>query len=267
MSTVFLSHNHGDKRFARRLASDLRHQGHIVWIDEAEIQVGDSLIEKIREGIDRVEYVLAVVSERSIASRWVQRELDLASNREIEEQRVIVLPALLDDVELPGFLKGKYYADFRAPEKYEESLDLLLRRLGPVVPAPSIPDAERERLQSQLSAMKRLVDFHSRESQRHTKLARLSRSDALEDAIRRENASQPEWADINEAYGFESMGIPITLGYVLYAIRKAEMRGTHPMEIGLTIEQKWDNLRLMLEAYSDRIGLMQESDEQPGSRK
>jgi len=41
MSSVFLSHSHKDKPFARKLAVDLRHAGHIVWIDEAEILVGD----------------------------------------------------------------------------------------------------------------------------------------------------------------------------------------------------------------------------------
>lgn len=42
MSKVFLSHNHADKPFTRRLANDLRQAGHSVWIDEAEINIGPS---------------------------------------------------------------------------------------------------------------------------------------------------------------------------------------------------------------------------------
>jgi hypothetical protein len=42
MSSIFLSHAFEDKQFARKLAKDLRQAGHIVWIDEAEIKVGDS---------------------------------------------------------------------------------------------------------------------------------------------------------------------------------------------------------------------------------
>jgi hypothetical protein len=255
MSSIFLSHSHADKTFARQLAFDLRRNGHTVWFDEAEIEVGDSLIERIRDGIDRVEYVLAVISKKSVASAWVQRELDLASNREIEEGRVVVLPAILDDVELPGFLKGKCYVDFRVAEDYDESLKFLLRRVGSGVTPPSVSDLEKEELQSQVLALQKLVEYHSRESQRQCKLAKLNRSKALESAIQRENSSHPEWASINDAYAFESMGIPITIGYVLYAIRKAEIRGSHPMEIGLTLENKWDNLRLMVDAYSDYLGL------------
>ena len=61
---------------------------------------------------------------------WVQRELDVAMNQEIQGKRVKVLPILLKDCDLPGFLVGKFYADFRDPEIYERSLSLLLRKLG-----------------------------------------------------------------------------------------------------------------------------------------
>lgn len=130
MSNIFLSHSHADKPFARKLAARLESEGHEVWIDEAEINIGDSLIEKIRTGIDQVDYVAAILSSASIGSEWVTRELDIASNREIEEKRVIVLPLLIEHVNLPGFLKGKFYGDFTDQTRFEEVLRLLLRKLG-----------------------------------------------------------------------------------------------------------------------------------------
>jgi hypothetical protein len=42
--SIFLSHSSADKPFARRLAGDLRARGVRVWLDEAEIGIGDSLI-------------------------------------------------------------------------------------------------------------------------------------------------------------------------------------------------------------------------------
>jgi len=134
MSSVFISYSHKDKSFARSLAVDLRDAGHTVWIDETKILVGDSLIKKIRVAIDSVDFVAAIISLTSVDSHWVQKELDMASNREIDEKRVVVLPILLDDVELPGFLKGKYYADFREEDNYQEGLGKLLERLGPRTP-------------------------------------------------------------------------------------------------------------------------------------
>jgi len=46
-----------------RLASDLKASGAAAWIDEAEINVGDSLIDKISKTIDRVDYLAAVLRE------------------------------------------------------------------------------------------------------------------------------------------------------------------------------------------------------------
>ena len=47
--SIFLSHNHADKDFARRIGLRLQRRGADIWIDEAEIKPGDSLIEKISE--------------------------------------------------------------------------------------------------------------------------------------------------------------------------------------------------------------------------
>ena len=89
MSKIFLSHTSADKPFVRKLAADLRNNGHTVWIDEAEINIGDSLIGKIREGLDSVDYVAVVLSKASIQSEWVKKELEIASNKEIKEKRYL----------------------------------------------------------------------------------------------------------------------------------------------------------------------------------
>lgn len=127
--SIFLSHNWNDKPFARRLAADLSDLGVRVWLDEAEIQLGDSLIEKIRSGIDEVDFVAVILSPDSVQSSWVQHEIDVAMNQEIEGKSVKVLPLLYRKCELPGFLKGKLYADFSDDSKYQGSLGVLLRRL------------------------------------------------------------------------------------------------------------------------------------------
>lgn len=62
MPYVFLSHSHANKDFARKLAADLRNAGHSVWIDEAEINIGDFLNrqdnERHRSGRFRLRYPL-----------------------------------------------------------------------------------------------------------------------------------------------------------------------------------------------------------------
>lgn len=114
---VFLSHSHCDKRFVRNLGQALRQRGIGVWIDEAEIKIGESLIQKLRAGIDEVDFVVAVLSQAALASEWVSKELDIAMTQEIESRRIKVIPLLREDCDPPGFLKGKLFADFRKRHK------------------------------------------------------------------------------------------------------------------------------------------------------
>lgn len=252
MAYVFLSHAHDDKPFARYLAADLRAVGHSVWIDEAEIGIGDSLIDKIRAGLDQVDFVCAILSRTSIASAWVQKELEIASLREIDERRVVVLPLLLEDVPLPGFLKGKLYADFRKTEQYDSELERVLAALGPVE-TPPVPAAEEmKKLRAELTALKEIVQAHAQRAQRAGEAAFRGKSDRLRKAIEEENEAHPEWAPINRTYAFEIDQTQITLGYALWAVAKALGRG-HPLDVLLTIENRWDDLNAMLEAYADML--------------
>lgn len=127
---IFLSHTAVDKPFVRQLRKDLLAHGvPRVWLDEAEIEIGDSLIAKIDEGMNLSRYIAVVLSKKSINAPWVKKELDLAMNREISSGEVVVLPLLYEECELPSFLQGKLYADFSKPEDYETVLGKLLRRL------------------------------------------------------------------------------------------------------------------------------------------
>lgn len=68
MASIFLSHTHKDKPFVRKLAQALEINGVRVWVDEAEIKVGDSLITKIEEGIKDVDYLGVILTPTSVSS-------------------------------------------------------------------------------------------------------------------------------------------------------------------------------------------------------
>lgn len=128
--SIFISHTHSDKLFAERIALDISDYDINVWIDEAEIKLGDSLIQKIREGIDNVDYLAVILSPESIKSEWVKKEVDIAMNQEIKGKRVKVLPLMFKKCNLPWFLEGKFYADFTNPNEYNKALSLILNKLG-----------------------------------------------------------------------------------------------------------------------------------------
>ena len=95
MINVFISHNYKDKPMARKIAKELDKYGIKVWIDESEIRLGDSLIEKIRDGLDHMDFLIALISENSVHSEWVKKELDIAMNKEIDGKKVIAIPILV----------------------------------------------------------------------------------------------------------------------------------------------------------------------------
>lgn len=127
MVRVFLSHSSRDKNLVRDLAVRLQKVGATVWLDEAELQVGDSLTERIRSGVVDSDFVVVSISRNSINSRWVLTELGTAIENGRATGKNAVLPIVLDDSPLPDSIKDSViYGDFRDPNNFEPSLRELL---------------------------------------------------------------------------------------------------------------------------------------------
>ena len=126
---IFLSHSSNDKQFVRRLAEDLKGRDVPVWLDEWELKIGDSLATKIQQGIQESGWLAVILSKNSVTSSWVTVELNAGLATELEKKQVFVLPILIEDCDIPLFLKDKLFADFR--KDYQGGLTALLRRLIP----------------------------------------------------------------------------------------------------------------------------------------
>ena len=112
MKSVFLCHSSKDKPFVRQLAKHLVFHGLKVWLDEKEIVVGDSLSTVIESGLESCDYVIVALSKASLESGWVQKELRAAYSLELERERNVIVPVVLEKARLPLFLRDKKYADF-----------------------------------------------------------------------------------------------------------------------------------------------------------
>lgn len=124
---AFLSHSSLDKPFIRQLAADLSANGIDVWLDEQRIRVGDSIPEKIAQGLAGSDFFLIGMSESSANSPWVQKELNNALVNEVQRRKVHILPLKLDDTPMPSIIADKKYADFS--KSYKAGLDELLGAL------------------------------------------------------------------------------------------------------------------------------------------
>lgn len=127
---VFISYSHENEVFVNKLAAHLIKAKANVWVDQWELHVGDSLIAKIQMAIQQSSALIVVLSKASVASEWCKKELNAGLIRELEEKRVVVLPLLLEDCEIPLFLRDKMYADFRT--NFDRGLSQVLESISRV---------------------------------------------------------------------------------------------------------------------------------------
>jgi serine/threonine protein kinase len=181
-SSIFISYSSADRDFVEKLASDLRASGIEVWLDKWEIKVGDSIIQKINDGIRDNDYLAIVLSPASVRSRWVRKELSAALMKELEESRsVVVLPILCKGCDIPPLLAGKRYADFR--EDYERGLKEVQLTLESAI---------SERLLPPIYRLANLIrDRHEADDQPYTLL--LGSSLSLTSEVRRAVCGSGDW--------------------------------------------------------------------------
>ena len=127
---IFISYNHSDKKFVDLLAYQLVQRHVNVWLDRWELSVGDTILEKVQEAIDGSSALLVVLSQNSVHSEWCKKEINAGLLKELEEKRVVVLPVLLDDCDIPIFARGKLYADFRT--SFDEGLSVVLEGVAKI---------------------------------------------------------------------------------------------------------------------------------------
>lgn len=124
----FISYFSGDADFVKRLELDLRLREIHVWLDEAEIEVGDSITDKIQKGLSDSYSFMIVLSPEALTRPWVREELRAAYNLRLAGDFKI-LPVLHKECEIPPFLIDYKYADFRDEKRYHEQLALLERSI------------------------------------------------------------------------------------------------------------------------------------------
>ena len=95
--SCFISYSAKNENFAQRLHSRMQQSGLRVWFAPEDMKGGDYFFEQIERAIQLHDRLLLVLSEDSIQSKWVEREIRKARKVERAEKRRKLFPITLTD--------------------------------------------------------------------------------------------------------------------------------------------------------------------------
>ena len=124
---VFISHRKQDTALAKQLAEEISKAGFQVWLDEWNIHIGDSIVERINAGLENARYLIVCYSEAGVLSPWMSREWMSALARQLQGYKIRVLPVRLSGGEPPAILADIKYADL--VQDWTRSIAELLRAM------------------------------------------------------------------------------------------------------------------------------------------
>jgi predicted ATPase with chaperone activity len=79
------------------LHADLQNKGVRCWFAPEDMKIGDKLRQRIDEAIHVHERLLLILSENSVSSERVEKEVETAFEKEQRQKRTVLFPVRVDD--------------------------------------------------------------------------------------------------------------------------------------------------------------------------
>lgn len=121
--TVFLSHSSKNKKDINNVFDELQKARISCWFDTYEIQAGDSITDKINEGLDNSDLGLIFLSKDFLYSQsgWTINEANFFFQRRMKNKskKFIVVNIDLTHNEIPPLLQDYKYIDFQQDNAIE----------------------------------------------------------------------------------------------------------------------------------------------------
>jgi TIR domain/Pentapeptide repeats (8 copies) len=137
--TCFISCSSKDEAFAKRLYADLQAAGVDCWFAPHDMRIGDKIRPRIDESIRIYDKLLLVLSEHSVASQWVEHEVETAIGKELEGKPNVLFPIRLDEAVMQSrtgwashIRLTRHIGDFtrwKNHDDYQQAFSRLLRDL------------------------------------------------------------------------------------------------------------------------------------------
>ncbi len=137
--SCFISYSSKDQDFAERLHADLQNKGVRCWFAPEDLKIGARTRPAIDEAIRVRDKLLLILSEKSIESGWVEKEVETAFEEERRRKETVLFPIRLDNTVMQtgeawaaAIRRTRNIGDFRDWEKhesYQKAFERLIRDL------------------------------------------------------------------------------------------------------------------------------------------
>jgi hypothetical protein len=145
---VFISYAHRDSGIVERLVDALQSVGLSVRLDSESLVAGTRIIDEISQAVESADAVLVLVTEDSLASPWVRREIEFAAAR-AREDAILLVPVFVDkdpSVRLPYELATRQSVrlDSSSEQSFLEVANQIKRGLDARRSSVSVPVEDRK---------------------------------------------------------------------------------------------------------------------------
>jgi uncharacterized protein YjbI with pentapeptide repeats len=137
--SCFISYSSKDEAFAQRLHADLQNKGVRCWFAPEDMKIGDRIGDTIDTAIRLRDKLLLILSETSVASAWVLKEVRTALEEEKQHGRAVLFPIRVDNAVMDtteqwahDIRRTRHIGDFsrwKEHDAYTKALERLLRDL------------------------------------------------------------------------------------------------------------------------------------------
>jgi hypothetical protein len=142
---IFLSYSSGDRTRVEEIYKYLVKLGADVWYDQEKLLPGQDWNYEIHKGLDAADVILLCLSKKSVSKEgYVQKEMRLALDMALEmpDGRIFLIPARLEECDLPYKLKSYQWVDLFADNGMDRLIKSLNVRVGQVNANPLSVDGK-----------------------------------------------------------------------------------------------------------------------------
>ena len=114
---IFISYSHKDKSIISPIAESFRKAfgDEKIFFDQWSIQPGDSIIEKMNNGLAACKVFFFFISKNSLSSKMVSLEWQNALMKSVKTKEIKFIPVKIDDCLMPMILMQNLYINLYEP--------------------------------------------------------------------------------------------------------------------------------------------------------